>query len=81
MRITLVDVLKRLAEYQGTSLAFQIEKHNLEVWAIARAKGRSPPAGNEEERKALVKAQRKRAVDKAREKRRRNRSYCSLQLK
>lgn len=68
-RIDLIDVLKRLAEYQGTSLAFQIEKHNMEVREIARSKGRSPPAANEEERKVLVRAQRKRAVDKAREKR------------
>jgi hypothetical protein len=65
----LIDVLKKLAGYQGTSLAFQIEKHNAEVWAIARAKGKSPPAGNEEERKALEKARRKRAVDRARVKR------------
>ncbi|WP_181336339.1 hypothetical protein [Hyphomicrobium methylovorum] len=45
----LIDVLKKLAEYQGSSLAFQIEKHNMEVQAIARAKGKSPPAGNDEE--------------------------------
>ena len=70
MAIELIDVLKRLAEYQGTSLEHQIKLHNAEVWAIARAKGKSPPAANEEERKALDRARRKRAVDKAREKQR-----------
>jgi hypothetical protein len=51
MAIELIDVLKRLAENQGTNLAFQVERHNMEVWEIARAKGKSPPAANEEERK------------------------------
>lgn len=72
----LIDVLKRLAEYQGSSLAFQIEKYNMEVRAIARAKGKSPPAGNNEERKVLEKARRKRAFDKARVKSRAARALC-----
>jgi hypothetical protein len=54
--VELIEVLKKLAELRGPSLERQIDEHNAEVWATARAKGKR-------------RARRKRAVDKAREKR------------
>ena len=71
--MTLIEVLTKLAELRGTS---QIQEHNAEVWATARAKGKSPPAANEEERKAMDRARRKRGVDKARVKRQAARRSC-----
>ena len=52
--MTLIEVLTKLAELRGTSLEPQIQEHNAEVWATAHAKGKSPPAANEEERKAML---------------------------
>ena len=36
--MTLIEVLTKLAELRGTSLERQIQEHNAEVWATARAK-------------------------------------------
>jgi len=67
-------VLKRIATLRGTTLEHEISRHNVEVTEYHLQYGRRPPAATKEEWAAREKVRRKRAVDKAREKRQRERA-------
>jgi hypothetical protein len=65
----LIDVIRKIAELRGTTIEHEIARHNIGIIEQRLESGKPAPCANEEERVARAKAARKRAVDKAREKR------------